>query len=65
MIGNVWEWCWDKWDKYDVETIDNYRIIHGGSWAEEERGCGATSPRNSMLKFYIDDIEFRIARSTA
>ncbi|MCH5583599.1 formylglycine-generating enzyme family protein [Shimazuella sp. AN120528] len=60
MIGNVWEWCWDL---YDAETFGNYRIIRGGSWAEEERGCGATCRRKSMPDFHIDDIGFRIARS--
>ncbi|WP_028777119.1 formylglycine-generating enzyme family protein [Shimazuella kribbensis] len=60
MIGNVWEWCWDLYDK---ETFGAYRIIRGGSWAEEERGCGATCRRKSMPDFHIDDIGFRIARS--
>ncbi|MGG3609200.1 formylglycine-generating enzyme family protein [Priestia megaterium] len=60
MIGNTWEWCWDL---YDEEVFSNYRIIRGGSWAEEERGCGATCRRKSMPDFYIDDIGFRIARS--
>lgn len=60
MVGNVWEWCWDL---YDAEIFGNYRIIRGGSWSEEERGCGATSRRKTMPNFYIDDIGFRIARS--
>ena len=59
-MPNAWEWCWDL---YDEETFGNYRIIRGGSWAEEERGCGATCRRKSMPDFYIDDIGFRIARS--
>lgn len=60
MLGNVWEWCWDL---YDVEVYDTYRIFRGGSWAEEERGCGATCRRRSHPTFRIDDLGFRLARS--
>ncbi|WP_189000971.1 formylglycine-generating enzyme family protein [Paenibacillus nasutitermitis] len=60
MIGNVWEWCWDL---YDVNVYGAYRIFRGGSWAEEERGCGATCRRRSHPAFCIDDLGFRLARS--
>ncbi|WP_407701281.1 formylglycine-generating enzyme family protein [Tumebacillus algifaecis] len=60
MLGNVWEWCWDL---YDVKVYGSYRIFRGGSWAEEERGCGATCRRRSHPTFRIDDLGFRLARS--
>jgi len=60
MLGNVWEWCWDL---YDENVYGSYRIFRGGSWAEEERGCGATCRRRSHPTFHIDDLGFRIARS--
>jgi len=60
MLGNVWEWCWDV---YDVEKYGSYRIFRGGGWAEEERGCGATSRRRAHPTFLIDDLGFRVVRS--
>ena len=58
MIGNFWEWCFDL---YDEERYGNYRIFRGGSFASEERACGATSRRKSFPEFRIDDLGFRIA----
>ncbi len=60
MIGNVWEWCFDL---YDESRYGNYRIFRGGSFASEERACGATSRRKSFPDFRIDDLGFRIAKS--
>ncbi len=59
MLGNAWEWCWDL---YDEKTYGEYRIFRGGSWAEEARGCGATSRRRGHPTFKIDDLGFRLAR---
>jgi len=59
MIGNVWEWCFDL---YDESRYGNYRIFRGGSFASEERACGATSRRKSFPDFRIDDLGFRIAK---
>jgi formylglycine-generating enzyme required for sulfatase activity len=61
MLGNVWEWCWDL---YDEAAYGAYRILRGGGWADEERGCGATVRRRSHPTFAIDDLGFRVARST-
>ncbi|WP_327092753.1 formylglycine-generating enzyme family protein [Nonomuraea sp. NBC_01738] len=60
MLGNVWEWCWDL---YDEEVYGSYRIFRGGSWAEQERGCGASVRRRSHPTFAIDDLGFRLARN--
>ena len=51
MLGNVWEWCWDAYDKDyykqsppdDPTGPDNagasYRVIRGGGWSSDPRYC--------------------------
>jgi formylglycine-generating enzyme required for sulfatase activity len=61
MLGNVWEWCTDI---YDESVYGAYRIIRGGGWSDEERGCMATNRRRSHPKsFKIEDLGFRVARN--
>ena len=61
MLGNVWEWCSDQ---YDPEVYGSYRVFKGGGWADVERGCLASNRRRSHPTFSIDDLGFRIARSS-
>lgn len=62
MLGNVWEWCWDI---YDREVYGPYRVFRGGGFSDQPRACRASCRRKSHPTFKIDDLGFRIARSLA
>ncbi|MEU6367030.1 formylglycine-generating enzyme family protein [Streptomyces sp. NPDC046931] len=61
MLGNVWDWCWDV---YDAEVYGTYRVLRGGGWSDEHWSCRASVRRRSHPALRIDDVGFRIARST-
>ncbi|MEU6887409.1 SUMF1/EgtB/PvdO family nonheme iron enzyme [Streptomyces viridosporus] len=61
VLGNVWDWCWDV---YDAEVYGAYRVLRGGGWADEHWSCRASVRRRSHPTFRIDDVGFRVARST-
>jgi formylglycine-generating enzyme required for sulfatase activity len=62
MLGDVWEWCWDL---YDPEVYGGYRVLRGGGWFDEHWSCRASVRRRSHPTFRVDDVGFRLARSTA
>ncbi|WP_131102762.1 formylglycine-generating enzyme family protein [Streptomonospora litoralis] len=59
-IGNVWEWCWDR---YDPRVYGPYRVFRGGGWNDLPRGCRASCRRKSHPTLRTDDLGFRLARS--
>lgn len=71
MLGNVWEWCWDRYGRYpDVdqekwqgvgEGID--RVFRGGSWNNSAGKCRANSRLSVQPTFHDHDLGFRLARS--
>jgi formylglycine-generating enzyme required for sulfatase activity len=61
MLGNVWDWCWDV---YDAEVYGSYRVLRGGGWFDEHWSCRASVRRRSHPTFRVDDVGFRLARST-
>ncbi len=70
-LGNVWEWCQDRYGPYSSGSVTNptgpatgsFRLLRGGAWAHGEGGCRASQrnslqPDNSNLYF-----GFRAARN--
>ncbi|MFF2611444.1 formylglycine-generating enzyme family protein [Kitasatospora sp. NPDC058046] len=60
LLGNVWEWCWER---YDPEVYGDYRVLRGGGWFDEHWSCRASVRRRSHPTLRIDDVGFRLARS--
>lgn len=72
MSGNVWEWVSSRYLPYpyvatdgrEDSTIDNTRLVRGGSWADSDTGVAA-SRRYSLLDTDLSgNIGFRCARNS-
>jgi formylglycine-generating enzyme len=61
MIGNVWEWCWDR---FDPNVYGPYRVFRGGGWLDEPRSCRASCRRKSHPTLRIDDLGFRLCQTS-
>ncbi|BCB73793.1 hypothetical protein Pflav_002030 [Phytohabitans flavus] len=61
MLGDVWEWCWDV---YDPEVYGTYRVLKGGGWFDEHWSCRTSVRRRSHPTLRIEDVGFRVARSS-
>ncbi len=61
-LGGVWEWCEDL---YDEAVYGPYRVLRGGGWFDEPWSCRAGVRRRSHPSLRLDDVGFRLARSSS
>jgi formylglycine-generating enzyme required for sulfatase activity len=72
MLGNVWEWCWDGWDRdyyKQSPSVDprgpietSYQVIRGGSWGSNPRYCRSASRDSCSPGSRSSYLGFRVAR---
>ena len=71
MHGNVWEWCLDPWHEnyqdapsdssaWVVYGNESRRILRGGSWGYDPKGCRSASRENDSPTRKDRDIGFRV-----
>ena len=60
MLGNVWEWTWDRWDA--EEGVG--RVVRGGGWLYYARSVRAAYRDGGGPSYRYAFIGFRLARSS-
>jgi len=68
MHGNVWEWCWDRWDNnyYASSPAEDprgpasgsFRVLRGGGWFSIARSCRSAyrSYNNPYFRNYYNGV---------
>ena len=71
MLGNVWEWCEDRYGSYSSGSVTNptgpatgsSRLLRGGGWYDVSGSCRA-SQRDFSTPDHLDiDFGFRVVRT--
>lgn len=69
MHGNVWEWCFDRWQSIlpggsvtnlPVATEDSLRVARGGSWLYEGKACRSANRDDYSPSNRCSDVGFRV-----
>ena len=72
MAGNVFEWCWDRYDVYPASMqtdprggiSDTFRVFRGGNWYYGASRCRVALRGSIRPAFSSPRFGFRIARSS-
>ena len=70
MLGNVWEWCEDRFDLYSAAAVvdpcgpatGSHRVYRGGSWDSDAGLVRAADRDAGDPSFRLDYLGFRLAR---
>jgi formylglycine-generating enzyme required for sulfatase activity len=71
MHGNVWEWCWDGYGRYDAKSLAvdptgaqgvRVRVIRGGSWSDAADFARASYRHGDVPVLQGSFLGFRVAR---
>ncbi len=71
MLGNVWEWCLDRWGEYDHDSqvdpkgpkVGSDRVIRGGGWIYDARHARSASRNRHDPASRNNDLGFRCLSS--
>ena len=71
MSGNVWEWCWDRWDdgSIDADTPSggaasgSNRVNRGGCFSDPANFCTVSRRFGGSPDYSNYDVGFRLVRS--